>query len=317
MKCWCISSFLWRRSCGSSFEMGRAKCNYENTCDYASEWEESRRRLGSWYVRRVEANIMTLELIRSGVMSPEECLCRRSNLHATLTSPVAGNAAASNYPIPPTAGIYSENVGEFVLFTLPVWRFWLEVVVVFRSGPERYDTWTEYKGACPLPNQDHIITLCSSAHHFSMSRQTSKIRQLRQKVLLQTGKRTYERKDTECAKNCCVLEAHPTLHWNIRSRFWFQKPNGRSCFHVARCTTQRSGICRPLPRCCVCIWSSGRHCSGQPKFYVQDFFRFESTQSKTKQQLVTTSTTLNFTFQLQPSLSCLNHTSERCWTDKL
>ncbi|KAF8860978.1 hypothetical protein BDZ45DRAFT_648189 [Acephala macrosclerotiorum] len=71
----------------------------------------------------------------AGVMSPEECLCRRSNLHATLTTPAAGNSAPSNYPIPSRAGIYSEKV------------------VVFRNGPDKYEPWQEYKA---LP----IISVC-------------------------------------------------------------------------------------------------------------------------------------------------------------
>jgi len=48
-------------------------------------------------------------------MSPEECLCRRSNLFATLTTPAAGNSSTSNYPIPSKAGIYSQNVGKLVV----------------------------------------------------------------------------------------------------------------------------------------------------------------------------------------------------------
>lgn len=71
----------------------------------------------------------------AGVMSPEECLCRRSNLFATLTTPAAGNSTSTNYPIPTKAGIYSEKV------------------VVFRNGPERYETWSEMKA---LP----IISVC-------------------------------------------------------------------------------------------------------------------------------------------------------------
>ncbi|RFU27702.1 hypothetical protein B7463_g8646, partial [Scytalidium lignicola] len=67
----------------------------------------------------------------AGVMSPEECLCRRSNLYATLTTPAPGNSAPSNYPVPPKAGIFSENV------------------VVFRSGPDKYQVWQEYK-ALPI-----------------------------------------------------------------------------------------------------------------------------------------------------------------------
>jgi hypothetical protein len=43
-------------------------------------------------------------------MAPEENLCRRSNLFATLTDPKGYHA--NNYPIPPKGGIYSEHVGK-------------------------------------------------------------------------------------------------------------------------------------------------------------------------------------------------------------
>ncbi|KAK6580026.1 hypothetical protein PZA11_007734 [Diplocarpon coronariae] len=74
----------------------------------------------------------------AGVMSPEECLCRRSNLYATLTTPGPGNIGASgtsHYPLPPKTGIYSANV------------------VVFRNGPDKYESLPEYKS---LP----IISVC-------------------------------------------------------------------------------------------------------------------------------------------------------------
>ncbi|CZT50761.1 uncharacterized protein RSE6_11804 [Rhynchosporium secalis] len=71
----------------------------------------------------------------AGVMSPEECLCRRSNLIATLTTPGEGSCVPSNYPMPSSTGIYSGNV------------------VVFRDGPEKYTPWPEYKS---LP----IISVC-------------------------------------------------------------------------------------------------------------------------------------------------------------
>ncbi|TAQ85375.1 hypothetical protein B7494_g6302 [Chlorociboria aeruginascens] len=73
----------------------------------------------------------------AGVMSPEECLCRRSNLFATLTTPGPGSSVQTNYPIPSKAGIYSPHV------------------VVFRGGPEKYQVWQEYKcvpiiSVCPV-----------------------------------------------------------------------------------------------------------------------------------------------------------------------
>lgn len=47
----------------------------------------------------------------SGLIAPEECLCRRSNLVRALTTPLEPSAHTSHYPIPPTGGIYSPNVG--------------------------------------------------------------------------------------------------------------------------------------------------------------------------------------------------------------
>lgn len=44
----------------------------------------------------------------SGVMAPEECLCRRSNLVAALTSPATNG---THYPIPLNSGIWSQSVG--------------------------------------------------------------------------------------------------------------------------------------------------------------------------------------------------------------
>ena len=44
----------------------------------------------------------------SGLIAPEECLCRRSNLVHTLTMPAS---QTSHYPIPTTGGIYSPHVG--------------------------------------------------------------------------------------------------------------------------------------------------------------------------------------------------------------
>lgn len=49
----------------------------------------------------------------AGVMSPEECLCRRSTLYGTLTTPGPESGASSHYPIPPKAGIFSEKVGMY------------------------------------------------------------------------------------------------------------------------------------------------------------------------------------------------------------
>lgn len=48
----------------------------------------------------------------SGLIAPEECLCRRSNLVHTLTMPAT---QVSHYPIPTTGGIYSPHVGVLLI----------------------------------------------------------------------------------------------------------------------------------------------------------------------------------------------------------
>lgn len=47
----------------------------------------------------------------SGLIAPEECLCRRSNLVRALTTSFEPSVHVSHYPIPATGGIYSPNVG--------------------------------------------------------------------------------------------------------------------------------------------------------------------------------------------------------------
>ncbi|KAL8700086.1 MAG: hypothetical protein Q9224_001124 [Gallowayella concinna] len=64
----------------------------------------------------------------SGLMAPEENLCRRSNLVQALKTPYHSNTPVSHYPIPNLGGIYSPHV------------------VVFRSGPgDGYAPWSKFK----------------------------------------------------------------------------------------------------------------------------------------------------------------------------
>ncbi|KAI4225108.1 MAG: hypothetical protein L6R36_004165 [Xanthoria steineri] len=64
----------------------------------------------------------------SGLMAPEECLCRRSNLVQALKTPYNSNPPMSHYPIPRFGVIYSPHV------------------VIFRSGAEDgYVPWSRFK----------------------------------------------------------------------------------------------------------------------------------------------------------------------------
>ncbi len=55
----------------------------------------------------------------SGLVAPEECLCRRSNLVHALTTPSKSSTHSSHYPLQTTGGIYSPHVGalQFELMT--------------------------------------------------------------------------------------------------------------------------------------------------------------------------------------------------------
>ncbi|KAL8969206.1 MAG: hypothetical protein Q9197_004466 [Variospora fuerteventurae] len=64
----------------------------------------------------------------SGLMAPEENLCRRTNLVQALKTPYQHGAQISHYPIPDLGGIYSPHV------------------VIFRSGPaDGYAPWNKFK----------------------------------------------------------------------------------------------------------------------------------------------------------------------------
>lgn len=63
---------------------------------------------GDWETGKRLVSRLVMWLTESGAMYPEECLCRRSNLYATLTSP---SNVANNYPLGPRVGVYSPHVG--------------------------------------------------------------------------------------------------------------------------------------------------------------------------------------------------------------
>ncbi|KAF2144691.1 uncharacterized protein K452DRAFT_285005 [Aplosporella prunicola CBS 121167] len=63
----------------------------------------------------------------SGLLAPEECFARRSNLVRTLLCPWGSQYANPHYPIPQRGGIYSPHV------------------VVYRDGPEAYHVWREFR----------------------------------------------------------------------------------------------------------------------------------------------------------------------------
>ncbi|KAI9888508.1 MAG: hypothetical protein M1814_006870 [Vezdaea aestivalis] len=86
----------------------------------------------------------------SGLMAPEECLCRRSNLVQNLVTPWNPFGDTAHYPLPQTGGLYSPNVGMLYFITIRSYNLTNSQVptVVYRSGPEFYNIWNEFR---PLP----------------------------------------------------------------------------------------------------------------------------------------------------------------------
>ncbi|KAL8729164.1 MAG: hypothetical protein Q9166_004903 [cf. Caloplaca sp. 2 TL-2023] len=106
--------------------------------DVALDWHEANLQSGSQTMRSSGQQAIPIVNManekraggdwESGLMAPEESLCRRSNLVQALKTPYNSNSPVSHYPIPSTGGIYSPHV------------------VVFRSGPENgYVPWSRFK----------------------------------------------------------------------------------------------------------------------------------------------------------------------------
>lgn len=81
----------------------------------------------------------------SGLIAPEECLCRRSNLVHALNTPWDAYPAYAHYPIPTKGGIYSPYVGTVPYRRSSTSSRLTDPAVVFRSGPERYQVWRDFK----------------------------------------------------------------------------------------------------------------------------------------------------------------------------
>ncbi|KAH7322766.1 hypothetical protein B0I35DRAFT_407205 [Stachybotrys elegans] len=113
----------------------------------------------------------------TGVAGYEERLCRRSNLSATLSTPVPGTQP-SNYPIPSTGGILSDNVVVYrgphdryeklpELYDLPVismaptrWPKLKDNGLTYSFSEERELTREKLRGAlriCLYNNYDRIV----------------------------------------------------------------------------------------------------------------------------------------------------------------
>ncbi|KAL8966797.1 MAG: hypothetical protein Q9183_003205, partial [Haloplaca sp. 2 TL-2023] len=106
--------------------------------DVALDWHDANKRSGSQSTPKSEHEAIPVVNManekraggdwESGLMAPEECLCRRTNLVQALKSSYSTGAAFSHYPIPDYGGIYSPHV------------------VVFRSGPNNgYTPWARFK----------------------------------------------------------------------------------------------------------------------------------------------------------------------------
>lgn len=89
--------------------------------DVALDWHDYNQRSGNQSIQQSDYEAIPVVNManerraggdwESGLMAPEECLCRRSNLVQALKTPYNTNPPVSHYPIPSTGGIYSPHVG--------------------------------------------------------------------------------------------------------------------------------------------------------------------------------------------------------------
>ena len=78
-----------------------------------------------------------------GLIAPEECLARRSNLVRALPNNWKPNSK-EHYPIPQNGGLYSPSVGTHRDLALSLHRLFT-IAVFYRSGPEKYEVWGKAK----------------------------------------------------------------------------------------------------------------------------------------------------------------------------
>lgn len=124
----------------------------------------------------------------SGLIAPEECLCRRSNLAKVLTTPTNLSGQVPHYPIRTTGGIYSPHVGALPLTEISEECFRL------RNQCSGISRWARQRLRC-------LENLEGFASHLSCTNTTSQTRRVWNRLLIQPRTRTYERKDANCTKN--------------------------------------------------------------------------------------------------------------------
>ena len=108
----------------------RANCGHKlrvavisgDPVDVALDWDESNfkaidssKQLGAIPVVNMANEKRAGGDWESGLIAPEECLCRRSNLAKVLTTPSHASVQVPHYPIRTTGGIYSPHVGMLLL----------------------------------------------------------------------------------------------------------------------------------------------------------------------------------------------------------
>lgn len=126
----------------------RAGCGYKlrvavisgDPVDAALDWDESNfkavgssKQLGAIPVVNMANEKRAGGDWESGLIAPEECLCRRSNLAKVLTTPSHASGQIPHYPIRTTGGIYSPHVGK--LFSLACHPVCVLLIYVYSSLP--------------------------------------------------------------------------------------------------------------------------------------------------------------------------------------
>ena len=127
----------------SNFHLNpRANCGHKlrvavisgDPVDVALDWDESNfkaigssKQLGSIPVVNMANEKRAGGDWESGLIAPEECLCRRSNLAKVLTTLIHASGQLPHYPIRTTGGIYSPNVGTLLLSEMYLLTFYADI----------------------------------------------------------------------------------------------------------------------------------------------------------------------------------------------
>jgi hypothetical protein len=174
----------------------------------------------------------------SGLMAPEECFARRSNLVHALTMPwnVQMGREENFYPIPQRGGIYSPEVCMLSHYLQTLSRTVYLTNRICSRIPSR-----------PRSRLRNIHGHCLPPSNISCTSPAPKTRRERRQILVRARKRAHEGEDASRPTHRFLLRTQKPSARRLWPRTHLPQPRRRSSAHVEKASLRRRGVPRRFP----------------------------------------------------------------------